>query len=631
MKDTTKILSDIQFLDKYARWDDTLGRRETFEEAVDRTVNFLDKTTKWSLDEKTKSEIRNAMLAGDAMPSMRLFNSAGKAADVNNISIYNCSYSPIERFDDIVDGLIILGHGTGFGYSVEKMYVNSLPSIAILDTEKYYKLLHVVEDSLEGWGEALKLLLYFFSDNGFAPIFDLSQIRPAGSALKTRGGIASGPGPLKNMLEKVTRILENARGRKLKPLEVHDIMCFVAESIIAGGKRRSAMIALFDEDDTEMLNCKSGSWFKENIQRAYANISVVVNHNKDLAWWKSFIETMDKNNSGEPGIFSRYSAVRNIGSREADVFGTNPCGEIILKPRQFCNLTIAVARESDNLKALKEKVRIAAIIGTIQSCLTDFKHISQEYQENSEKERLLGVDITGIFDSPTAMNISKDELEELKQVVIDTNLIWAKKLGINPSASTTCIKPGGNSSVLLNTSSGLHPRLYKYYIRRMRINAKSPIAQYLMMNGVPYSPEVGQTFDDATTFVFEFPIKSGDRAKTQESFNALDQLNVWLKWKKHWTTHNPSVTVFYKKFELDDIANWLYKNQEFTGGITFLPSSDSSYQLMPKEELTEEKYYDLLDAFPDISPNSISIMPYDSMMNVSSYKEFACIAGSCEI
>lgn len=631
MKDTTKILSQVQFLDKYARWDEKLERRETFDEAVSRTVDYLNNVSNGALDPHTKRKIANAMRNGDVMPSMRLFNSAGSAADVNNISIYNCSYSPLENFSDFRDGLIILGHGTGFGYSVESMYIDKLPKINHPKPEEYCEVVHIVDDSIEGWGDALLLLLEFFAENGYAPQFDLSNIRPAGSVLKTRGGIASGPGPLKKMLEKVTHILQEASGRYLKPIEAHDIMCLVAESIIAGGKRRSAMICLFDEHDSDMLNSKKGSWYLKNPQRAYANISIVINEHKPLIWWKWFLQEMDESNSGEPGVFSRYSAVNNLDGRKQAVFGTNPCGEIILRPRQFCNLSIAVAREGDTIYDLKEKVKLAAIIGTIQSCMTNFYNISEDYRINSEEERLLGVDITGIFDSPLTSGISDLELRELKEEVVKTNKIWAEKLGINPSASVTCIKPGGNSSVLLNTSSGLHPRLYKYYIRRIRINAKSPIATYLIMNGVPYSPEVGQTYEDATTLVFDFPIKSGDKAITSSSFTAIEQLEHWLKWKKNWTSHNPSVTVYYDKEELEEVGAWLFLNQEYVGGLTFLPRSNTSYKLMPKEEITKEKYEELFLMFPDLSFSSNTLSAYDSLMHVTSYKEFACVAGSCEI
>lgn len=623
-------LSNVQFLEKYARWSDDLGHRETWPHTVRRVVDYLDDTTNGLLCETGYyEEIYEAILNHEVMPSMRLLNQAGKAADANNISIYNCAYTPLESPRDIADGLIILGHGTGLGYSVESRYINNWPSVSMRNGHTH---LVTVEDSLEGWAEAVYTLL----DNalyGHSTEFDLSLIRPAGSPLMTRGGVASGPEPLEKALRLINEIMLKAQGRELKPIEVHDIMCLIAEAIIAGGVRRSAMIALFDEDDEEMLNAKSGKWYEDSLHRSYANNSIVVASWMPQDWWKDYVYKMHESRSGEPGIFSRYAAVKTRPSRREyhSDFGTNPCGEITLRPRQFCNLSVAVGREYDNLATMTRKVELATIIGTIQSAMIDFKGaIHSDYKKNGKEERLLGVDITGIHDSPYLTNLKEEDFAWLQDRVITTNKFWADMLGIEQSAATTCIKPSGNSSVMLNTASGIHPRLYAYYIRRVRMNIHNPIAQMLMDQGVPVSPENGQTWEDASTVVFSFPIKSPEGATLQNGRTALEQLETWLKWKKNWTEHNPSVTITYSEDELDVLANWLFINQEYASGLSFLPKDDLVYNQLPKEEVTEETYNNLLVAFPQVDFSALNKYDVDPAL-LTSYREFACVSGSCEI
>lgn len=632
MTSASEAMREVQFLDKYARWNQREERRETFGEAVDRTMKFLDETAGGALTvEGVYDAIREAMLAGEVMPSMRLLNQAGASAKRNNITIYNCAYMPMEKYENLGDLLYMLGHGTGVSYSVESRYVDAWPSVPSnieVSSTKYH-----ISDDLEGWADSITQILFLLFEFSEIPLFDYSDIRKAGTPLVTKGGTASGPEPLRKAHKAITSIVMGARGRKLTSIEIHDMACHIADSIVSGGSRRSAMLALFDEGDELMLGAKSGNWYENNIQRSMANNSLVIEEPKPFEWWENFVSIMNNSRSGEPGIFSRYAAKKQmrIGRNTNYEFGTNPCGEIVLRPYQFCNLSAAVARKDDTFESMAKKVKLSAIIGTVQASMTDFKGmIDSKFAKNSEEEALLGVDINGIFDSPVVANFSSKELKALKRIVVETNIEWASILGINEAAAATCIKPSGNSGVLLDASSGIHPRLFAHYIRRLRINASSPLGVFLRESGVPCSPENGQTWENATTYVFEFPIASPKGATLQNDKSAVEQLNTWLKWKLFWTEHNPSVTISYAESELDDMANWLYENEDALGGLSFLPRSDTTYALMPKEEITEERYLELERLFPQLDFDKLREYEVDSRAITSSV-EYSCMSGSCEI
>jgi ribonucleoside-diphosphate reductase alpha chain len=561
-------IQKFQFFDKYSRFNYELGRRETWIETVDRAVDFLHDLAGPRLGSETYERIRTAILEMRSMPSMRLLAMAGPAARRSNVTIYNCSYQPVESIDAFVEALTISMSGCGVGYSVERHYVENFPRIrrqtgVAPDT-------FIVEDSAEGWAAALRSGLETWFDGGDLR-FDFSLLRPAGAPLRTKGGRASGPEPLRFMLDFVrTRILAR-QGSFLRPLDAHDMMCAVGNAAVSGGVRRTALISLLDYDEDEMRLCKNGDFERDNNQRWNANNSTVWPEGglTQLDFTRQFLE-MGESGRGEPGIFNRQAALAMRPERRAAAeFGTNPCGEIILRPWQFCNLTAAVARHEDTFESLREKVEVATIIGSIQSMATHFPHLRPQWKRNCEEERLLGVDITGQMDSPIAQDA--EVKDRLRAIAIEVNRQTAQALGINQATAITCVKPGGNSSVLLDCSSGLHTRWSQYYVKNVRVAAHSPIFKVLRDAGVPMDPENGQTPENANTWVIHFPIKSPEGGITRHDRSAIQQCEFWLQNKLHWTEHNPSCFTGETRVVTDRGLMSFRQIEDYVGGD---PTSD---------------------------------------------------------
>ncbi|MEM8532559.1 MAG: ATP cone domain-containing protein [Chloroflexota bacterium] len=619
-------LQKFQFFDKYARFNYDLGRRETWIETVERSVDYLYELAGSRLPSETYERIRRAILSMDAMPSMRLLAMAGPAARRNNITIYNCSYQPVESIDSFVEALIISMSGCGVGYSVETRYIENFPRVRRQTNAA--PISFTVDDSAEGWADALRFgLEHWFQ--GADVHFDLSLLRPAGAPLKIKGGRASGPAPLRIMLEFVRSRVLARQGSFLRPIDAHDMMCAVGNAAVSGGVRRTAMISLFDYDDDEMRLCKNGDFERENSQRWNANNSAVwpAGGLTQTDFIKQFLE-MVESGRGEPGIFNRAAANQMRTSRRQEAeFGTNPCGEINLRPWEFCNLTAAVARADDTLDTLREKVEVATIIGSIQSLATHFPGLRPMWKQNCEEERLLGVDITGQMDSPIAQDAHVKE--QLRGIAIEMNRQTAQALGINQSAAITCVKPSGNSSQLLDCASGLHARWAPYYIRNVRVAAHSPIFKVLRDEGVPMDPENGQTADSATTWVVHFPVKAPKSAITRKDRSAVEQCEFWLQNKLHWTEHNPSCTITYQPDEVLDLMKWVWAHRDQIGGLSFLPAFDANYAQMPYMEITKSEYEKLAAEFPNIDFSKI--YRYEEEDLTTAAQELACSAGVCEI
>ncbi len=627
------VLQQFQFFDKYSRFNYDLGRRETWVETVNRSVDFMHELAGDRLDAETYERVRRGILEMKVMPSMRMLAMAGPAARRSHVTIYNCSYQPVESIDSFVEALIISMSGCGVGFSVEREYIENFPRIR-RQTGRMAPTF-VVPDSAEGWAQALRIGLETWFDGGDIQ-FDLSELRPGGTPLKIKGGRASGPEPLRALLEFVRARLLSRQGGFLRALDAHDIMCVVGNAAVSGGVRRTAMISLFDYDDADMRLSKNGDFEHENSQRWNANNSAV--------WPEGGLNQMEvaqqvldmvRSERGEPGIFNRQAALDMSPSRRIKMdgagntirFGTNPCGEIILRPYQFCNLSATVARADDTLESLKEKVELAAIIGSIQSMATFFPGLRPMWKQNCEEERLLGVDITGQLDCPVVQSI--EVKEQLKQVAIETNRVTAQKLGINQSASITCVKPSGNTSQLVDCSSGLHARWTPYYIRNVRVSGHSPLFNVLKDAGVPMDPENGQTPDNATTWVIHFPVKAPEGAITRNGRTAIEQCNYWLENKLHWTEHNPSVTITYKPDEVLGLMNWIWEHRNQIGGMAFLPTFDAQYAQLPYIEIPREEYERLAAQFPEVDFSKL--YRYESEDYTKAAQELACSSGTCEI
>ncbi len=618
-------LQKFQFYDKYARFSYVHGRRETWVETVDRTMEFLKELSDYRLTPYTYERLRHGILEMKVMPSMRLLAMAGPAARRNNICLYNCSYLPVDSLDSFVEALIISMSGCGVGYSVENEYIEKLPRIRRQKAEA--PIHYVIEDSTEGWADALRVSLdTWFSGRDI--IHNYSLIRPAGAVLRIKGGRASGPEPLKAMFDFIRSRVLNRQGTTLRSLDAHDIMCAIGQAAVSGGVRRTAMIALFDYNDLEMRHCKDGDFWKKNPQRWNANNSAVWPKRRlTQAEIATFLLDMVNSERGEPGIFNRVAAVNTRPKRRKEAkFGTNPCGEIILRPFQFCNLSVAVAREKDTIEDLKEKVELATILGTIQSKATHFPGLRKEWKANCEEERLLGVDINGQLDCPAAQLAENQQI--MRDVAIETNEKVSKILGINQSVSVTCVKPSGNSSQLLNCSPGLHARWSKYYVRNVRVATHSPIFKVLKNAGVPMDPENGQTREGATTYVIHFPVKSPESAVTRNDRTAIEQCEYWLQNKLNYTEHNPSVTITYNPDEVIDIIRWTWENQERIGGMTFLPAFNAHFDQMPYEEITKEEFEKRAAEFPNIDFSKI--YRYEEEDYTTAAQELACMAGNCD-
>ena len=622
-----------QFLDKYSRFNYKEARRETWIECVDRSITYLQELSQNKLPQEEYDRIRKFMLEMKATPSMRLIAMAGPAAIRQNISIYNCSFTVIDSIDAMVEELIIAMAGCGIGYSVEKQFTDKLPEVKqqtgdILPT-------YTIADSTEGWAEAFRIGLNTWFNGGNLS-FDYSLIRPTGAPLQIKGGRASGPEPLKNFLDFTKKIILKRQGQKLRPLDCHDILCKLGETIVAGGVRRSALISLFDMDDMEMMDCKNGDNLIGNEQRWMANNSGVWTDEITENMLLKQMYMMIDGERGEPGIFSRFNANRIIPERRAKFgekhFGTNPCGEINLRPAQFCNLSIAVARPDDTEETLKEKIEVATLIGTIQSMATNFPGLRDIWKKNCEEERLLGVDINGWVDCsilrPNAPGLDK-VLRRLRDHAVASNKRYAEVLGIPQSAAVTCVKPSGNSSQLFDCSSGIHPRHFKHYIRNVRIQAKSPLREMLADQGVPMSPENGQTVENASAYVIHFPIKAPEGTIVKDEMSAIQQLEYWKVAKLNWTEHNPSVTITYEPEEVIDLIKWVWDNRDYVGGLSFLPASNVKYAQMPYSEITEQEYNQLLVDFPNIDYSKLYL--YEKEDFTESMNELACVSGVCDI
>lgn len=610
----------------YSRWDDTLQRRENWNETVDRATEFLFTKAGNILNEKLRLQITEAIYDHQVLPSMRLMWAAGKAATANEVTIFNCAYAAITDLRVFDEALYILMSGSGFGYSVELEYIESLPQIKGF---KGYTKKHIIEDSKEGWATALRLAIET-SYNGNSIEFDYSLLRPSGSILKTMGGRSSGPEPLKRLLDFTQAKIYSRAGRRLRTIDVHDIMCMIGEVVVSGGVRRSSLISLSNVDDLEMRNAKFGAFWSSAPYRAMANNSVAYNEQPESSVFMEEFLSLVKSGSGERGIFNR-AAILSTSPRRKNWpdFGCNPCAEINLRSRQFCNLSSVIARPEDNFETLSEKVKLATIIGTIQSMFTDFKYISPEWKNNCDEERLLGVSITGQMDCPFIYNNKGETLELLRKYAIKVNKKYAQLLGINQSVAITTGKPAGTESQVVFSGSGAHTWWSKFFIRRVRINSSDPLFKMIKESGCPVVPEVGQTEMNATTWVIEFPIKAPETAITRHDFSAKQQFEHWLKMKKHWCEHNQSVTIYVKPEEWIEIQHLVYENWEHVGGLSFLPTSDHIYRLAPYEEITEEEYNKRVLSMPEIDYTLLDEL--EKSDHTIGAKELACSGGTCEI
>jgi len=621
-----------QFIHKsrYARWMSEEGRRETWEETVQRYVDFW--KNRGQLDNKTAARLYEGIHSLKVMPSMRCLMTAGEALDKDNVAGFNCSYLAIDSPRSFDELMYVLMCGTGVGFSVERNFIAKLPVIA----ESFHKTdtTIVVEDSKIGWASSFRELIAMLYA-GKIPKWDMSKVRPAGARLKTFGGRASGSAPLDELFHFCVAVFRNAAGRKLTSIECHDVVCKVADIVVVGGVRRSALISLSNLSDGRMAKAKSGAWWENDGHRRLANNSVAYTEKPDFEAFLNEMQTLYESKSGERGLFSRVAAqkiaARN-GRRDPEQdFGTNPCSEIILRSNQFCNLSEVVVREEDTAETLKEKVELAAIIGTLQATLTDFRYLRRVWQRNTEEEALLGLSMTGIMDNtltsgqgdPVEM---QETLEGLRDVAIATNKKWAKKLGINHSAAITCVKPSGTVSQLVDSASGIHPRFSKHYIRRVRSDKKDPLAVFMSTAGFPVEDDVMSD----TSAVFSFPVKAPETSVTVAEVGAMQQLELWKAYQNFWCEHKPSITVYYTDNEFLQVAQWIWENFDLCSGISLLPVSDHTYQQAPYEDISAEQYEELLASMPkDINWNDL--VYFEQEDNTTGSQELACTGGACEI
>lgn len=624
-------------LSRYSRWLPDEGRRETWEETIARYFDFftehLQETCHYKLTNALRNQLEEAVLTQKVMPSMRCLMTAGEALKRENIAGYNCSYIAVDKphaFDEI---LYVLMNGTGVGFSVERQYISQLPVVA----EEFHSTdtTIVVADSKLGWAKALKELVGLLYA-GQVPMWDLSKVRPAGAPLKTFGGRASGPEPLNQLFEFCVNTFKHAAGRKLNSVECHDIVCKIAEIVVVGGVRRSALISLSNLSDDRMRHAKAGQWWNDHGQRALANNSACYTEKPDIGIFMDEWKALYDSKSGERGIFNRASANRMAtasGRREVEEheFGTNPCSEIILRSREFCNLSEVVVRSSDTWESLSEKVRLATILGTFQSSLVNFKYLSSSWKKNCEEERLLGVSMTGIMDNPlTNGKKGKDlaeQLDKLKQIAVDTNAQMSKALGINQSVAITCVKPSGTVSQLVDAASGIHARHNPYYIRTVRGDKKDPLTQMMVDQGFPVEDD---QMNPSHTSVFSFPMKVDKGAIFRTDMTAIEQLEMWLVYQKHWCEHKPSITVSVKEHEWLDVGAWVYKHFDYMSGVSFLPFSDHTYAQAPYQDTDEAGYKDLLAQMPK-DVDWMKLAEYEASDMTVGAQELACAAGFCEI
>jgi ribonucleoside-triphosphate reductase (thioredoxin) len=622
-------------ISRYARWIESENRRETWVETVDRYMSFMKNhlvtNYNYKEDDKTFEEVRNAVIDHKIMPSMRALMTAGPALDRDHIAAYNCSFIAVDSPRAFDEAMYILMNGTGVGFSVEQKYINALPVVA----EELYKTdtVIVVDDSKLGWAKSYKELIALLYQ-GQIPKWDLTKVRPAGARLKTFGGRASGPDPLEALFRFTIDIFRNAAGRRIKSIEAHDLMCKIGEVVVVGGVRRSALISLSNLDDFEMAKAKSGQWWEDNGQRALANNSAVYNIKPNTAQFLREWRNLYESKSGERGIYNMESVRKHIDKFDrrdsSKVMGTNPCGEILLRPNEFCNLTEVVIEADDKVEDLSEKIRLATILGTWQSTLTNFKYIRKTWKDNCEEERLLGVSLTGIYGNKITSTNNKDLpgiLDAFRDESVLTNSKEAKKLGINPSASITCVKPSGTVSQLTGVSSGIHPWYSEYYLRSVRGDNKDPLTSFLKDAGIPSEPDVMKP-DDTT--VFYFPIKAPKNAVLTKDLSAIDHLEMWKTYRNHWTEHNPSVTINVHEDEWLKVGSWVYDNFDSVGGVSFLPASEHTYKQAPYQEITKEEYDKAVKEMPTTIDWSVLSL-YETVDTTTGSQELSCTAGVCEI
>jgi ribonucleoside-diphosphate reductase alpha chain len=625
-------------LSRYAKWVPEENRRETWNETVERYFIFmldhLFKEYGYEPSSKLIQELKQAVLDRNVMPSMRAVMTSGPALERDHVAGYNCSFVPVDSPRSFDETMYILMCGTGVGFSVEYKYINKLP--AVPESLEKSTTVITVEDSKQGWAKAYRELLALLW-SGQIPAVDVTKLRPAGARLKTMGGRSSGPQPLVNLFDFTIKIFKNAVGRNLKPIECHDLMCKIGEVVVVGGVRRSAMISLSNINDIEMAAAKSGNWWESSPQRALSNNSVAYSRKPEMAQFIAEWKNLYDSKSGERGIYNVAAAqaqAARYGRRDPEIhYGTNPCSEIILRPYQFCNLSEVVLREKDTVDDVKNKVRLATILGTWQSTLTDFKYLRKIWKDNTEEERLLGVSLTGQFGHKFFSG--KEGLDKLEQTLVSlresarkVNSEEAKKIGIQESAAITCVKPSGTVSQLVGVSSGMHPWHSKYYIRTVRGSKTDPISVFLKEVGIPVEDDVMKPTE---TYVFSFPIKSPEDAIVRDDLTAIDHLNTWLVYQRAWCEHKPSITVSVKEEEWMEVGAWVYKNFDEVSGISFLPSSDHSYKQAPYQEITKEEYEDLLSKMPkSIRWEDLSF--YETEDGTSTNATLACTSdGNCEL
>ena len=615
-------------MSRYARWLPEEGRRETWKETVARLEDFWDARLPEGVDEEVLMEVFESVENLEVTPSMRSLMTAGKALDRDNVAGFNCAYLAMDDVRGFDELMYILLCGTGVGFSVERKYTEQLPEVPHGITRDRDQTI-VVPDSKVGWAKSLRCLVNHLY-NGIWPTWDTSGVRPSGAPLKTFGGRASGPEPLEGLFKFTCEVFQGAEGRRLSDIEVHDICCKIGEAVVVGGVRRSAMISLSNPTSSRMRGAKSGQWWSENPQRALSNNSACYTNKPDFEFFMDEMRALYESKSGERGFFSRVAsdniATRNGRREGGQEWGTNPCSEIILRPQQFCNLSEVVIRPNDSLAALKDKVRKATILGTLQASLTDFRYLRKVWQDNTKEEALLGVSFTGIYDHEVMATPGPRLtrwLRELKEVSIETNKEWAEVLGINPAAAITCVKPSGTVSQLVDCASGIHSRHAPYYIRRVRGDSKDPLSQFLSDQGVPTEADVVTS----GTVVHSFPIRAPEGTTTSEEVGALTQLKLWKEYQDHWCEHKPSITVSYTDEDFLGCAQWLWENFDEVSGVSFLPKSEHSYQQAPYEAIGKPVYDKLLKAMPELN--------WDEFVEQGDTTEgsqtMACVGNSCEL
>ena len=626
-------------LSRYARWKEDEQRRETWSETVSRYFDYMSKHLRdnhnYDLGSKLRTELEEAVLNQEIMPSMRALMTSGPALDRCHVGGYNCSYVPVDSPRAFDETMYILMCGTGVGFSVERHCIEKMPVINehMHETDTIIK----VGDSRPGWSKSLRELIFLLYA-GQIPKWDVSEVRAAGERLKTFGGRASGPAPLEELFQFVIDKFKAAAGRRLFPIECHDIMCKIGEVVVVGGVRRSALISLSNLNDDQMAHAKSGMWWENEGQRALANNSVAYKGKPEMGTFMREWVSLYESKSGERGIFNRKAAkvqAAKNGRRDTDHdFGCNPCSEIVLRPYQFCNLSEVVARASDTKKTLSRKVQLATILGTFQSTLTNFKYLRKIWKSNTEEERLLGVSLTGIMDNEllsgtsatNGMNIA-GILSELRRTAVDTNAEYSLQLGIPQSTAITCVKPSGTVSQLVDSASGIHARHNPYYIRTVRGDNKDPLTQFMSDAGIPSEPDVMKP--DSTT-VFSFPMKSPNKAVTRTTMTAIEQLELWLLYQRNWCEHKPSVTISVKESEWMHVGSWVYEHFDEVSGISFLPFNDHTYKQAPYQDCTEDEYNEMIKKMPT-SIDWSGLPAYEKEDNTSGGRELACTAGVCEI